>query len=321
VIFGPFAADLNEESDQMSRNTRNRARGRYAPAVSRDRADIGGNFKQSTKASCIAFAAVCSLAPISAFAQGLETNEDVIAGAQQFEEKRYGDFRDKLHDWKVTVGAGAIYLPEYEGSDKLEVRPFPLFSAQFGDNFFIDTRGVRYNFLQYGGLHFGLTGGYELGRKEDDSVYLRGMGDIDAGGLVGGIVTYEVGPFQLYGRLDKAIGGSEGLTGTVGAMASYQYERFIFSADVSGTWADNNYMEAYFGVNSIQSVNSGLPQYEAKAGIKRIDLKASVTYLLTENWLLTGTAGAGFLMGDAKDSPIVKDDVQPFAMLGVAYRF
>jgi len=26
-------------------------------------------------------------------------------------------------------------------------------------------------------------------------------------------------------------------------------------------------------------------------------------------------------MGDAKDSPIVKDDVQPFAMLGVAYRF
>jgi outer membrane scaffolding protein for murein synthesis (MipA/OmpV family) len=26
-------------------------------------------------------------------------------------------------------------------------------------------------------------------------------------------------------------------------------------------------------------------------------------------------------MGDAKDSPVVKDDVQPFGMLGVAYRF
>ena len=89
----------------------------------------------------------------------------------------------------------------------------------------------------------------------------------------------------------------------------------------SATFADNNYMDAYFGVNASQSARSGLPEYEAKAGLKRVDLKASVTYMFNENWLVTGAAGAGLLMGDAKDSPIVKDDIQPFAMLGLSYRF
>jgi outer membrane scaffolding protein for murein synthesis (MipA/OmpV family) len=55
--------------------------------------------------------------------------------------------------------------------------------------------------------------------------------------------------------------------------------------------------------------------------VKRVDLKASVTYMVTPNWLVTGSAGVGLLTGDAKDSPLVKDEVQPFAMLGVSYRF
>jgi outer membrane scaffolding protein for murein synthesis (MipA/OmpV family) len=181
--------------------------------------------------------------------------------------------------------------------------------------------GVTVDFYERDGFRVSVKGGYELGRKEDDSDYLRGLGDIDAGGVIGGIVGYERGPFEVYGTLDKTIGGSDGLTGSLGAKASYKYERFIFVADVSGTWADDKHMESYFGITSAQSASFGLAQYDAKAGVKRVDVKGSITYMMTENWLVTGAAGAGFLLGDAKDSPIVKDDVQPFAMLGVAYRF
>ncbi len=240
---------------------------------------------------------------------------------QEFDTRRYGDFRDKLADWKVTIGAGGIYLPEYEGSDKFDIKPFPLISARIGDRLRIETTGITYDVLRWEGFTLSARGGYELGRKEDDSDYLRGLGDIDAGGVLGGIISYKAGPFETYAALDKTIGGSEGLVGTFGARASHRYERFIFTADVSGTWADDNYMESYFGVTAQQSASSGLAQYDAKAGIKRVDVKGSVTYMLTDNWLVTGAAGAGFLMGDAKDSPIVKDDVQPFAMLGVAYKF
>lgn len=259
--------------------------------------------------------------PMAALAADLETGDAVAVPPQQFDTARYGDFRDRLADWKVTIGAGGIYMPEYEGSDKFDINPFPIFSAQFGERVSVDITGVTVDLYKANGFRVGVKGGYEMGRKEDDSNYLRGLGDIDAGGVIGGIISYEAGPFEAYANLNKTIGGSEGLTGTVGAKASYKYERFIFSADVSGTWADDKYMESYFGITSAQSASSGLAQYDAKAGVKRVDVKASITYMVTENWLVTGAAGAGFLMGDAKDSPVVKDDVQPFGMLGVAYRF
>ncbi|WP_237154824.1 MipA/OmpV family protein [Oryzibacter oryziterrae] len=226
-----------------------------------------------------------------------------------------------LHDWNVVVGAAALMLPEYEGSDKFKVMPFPLVSASFGERVFLDPTGLRLDLYQDGGLRVGLKGGYDIGRQEGDSDYLKGLGDIDAGGILGGVVSYESGPFKVYAEVDKTIGGSDGLTGTLGAAASHRYEQFIFSADVSATMADDKYMAAYYGVNAIQSGRSGLAEYDAKGGLKRTDLKVSVTYMVNENWSVTGAAGAGLLMGDAKDSPIVKDDIQPFAMLGLAYRF
>lgn len=269
----------------------------------------------------IVLASALGLLPVATLAADLESGDVAIAPPQEFDSGRYGDFRDSLHDWKVTVGAGAIYMSEYEGSDKFNINPFPIISAEFGDRVSVDITGVTVDLYESNGFRAGVKGGYDLGRKEDDSDYLRGLGDIDAGGILGGIVSYEAGPFEAYAELDKTIGGSDGLTATIGAKASYKYERFIFSADVSGTWADDKHMESYFGVSSAQSANSGLAQYDAKAGVKRVDVKGSITYMMTENWLVTGAAGAGFLMSDAKDSPIVQDDIQPFAMLGASYRF
>lgn len=278
-------------------------------------------YAEVNKVAVAAMAAALMLIPVAATGADLETEDNAIATPEQFNSRWYDDVHGTLRDWKVTVGAGAVYLPEYEGSDKLEFKPLPIFSAQFGENVHVDVTGVTLDLIQWEGFRLAAKGGYDLGRQEDDSDYLRGLGDIEAGGIVGGIVSYETGPFEVYAALDKTIGGSDGLTGTFGAKASHRYERFIFSADLSATWADDKYMETYFGITSAQSSSSGLPQYDAKAGIKRVDVKASVTYMLTDNWLVTGAAGAGFLMGDAKDSPIVKDDVQPFAMLGLGYRF
>lgn len=278
-----------------------------------------GHAPKTRNAGLAAFAVAMAMAPFASTAADLAESDG--GSSQEIDPARYGDFRDRLHDWRVTIGVGAIYMPEYEGSDKFQVKPFPLISARFGDRVSVDITGVKVDLLDYNGLKVAVRGGYEMGRKEDASDYLRGLGDVDPGGVIGGIVSYGHGPFEVYGKLDKTIGGSDGLTGTIGAKASYRYERFIVSADVSGTWADDKYMQAYFGVTAAQAARSGLPEYEAKAGVKRVDLKASVSYMLTGNWMLTGAAGAGFLMGGAKKSPIVKEDVQPFGLLGLAYRF
>jgi outer membrane scaffolding protein for murein synthesis (MipA/OmpV family) len=269
----------------------------------------------------VALSAACAFTSTSAKSADLEADEASSATPEQVDARRFGYVGEKLHDWNVTLGGGAIFLPEYEGSDKFKVLPFPVFSASFRDTVHVDPTGVLIDLYKQDGFRAGLKGGYELGRKEDDSDYLRGLGNVDPGAVIGGVISYERGPFEVYAELDKTIGGSDGLTGTVGAKVSHRYERFVFSGDVSATWADEKHMEAYFGITPDQSARSGLPEYEAKAGIKRIDVKASVTYLLTDNWFVTGSAGAGMLVGDAKDSPIVRDEIQPFGMLGLGYRF
>lgn len=238
-----------------------------------------------------------------------------------FDTGRFGGVRQKLSDWNVIVGVGAMYSPKFEGSDELEIMPIPMISASFGDRVSLDPTGLTVDVLKSNGFELSIKGGYDLGRSEDDSDHLKGLGDIDAGGVIGAQVSYELGAVEFYASAEKTIGGSDGLVGKFGANVSHQYERFIFSAGASATVADDNHMESYFGVTGAQSARSGLKQYEASAGLKRFDLEASVTYFVTDNWLVRGQAGVGFLTGDAKDSPVVQDDVQPSLMLGVGYKF
>lgn len=273
----------------------------------------------------VALAAAALFAPVAArgadIGLGFDNASTPAATSDQAQPSRIDRAFSVLHEWKVVIGAAAVVLPEYEGSDKFKVLPFPIVSASYGDWAHLDTKGLTVDLYRHNGFRIGVKAGYEFGRKESDSDYLRGMGDIGAGGVVGGIVSYETGPFKVYGEIDKTLGGSDGLTGTLGASASHRYDRFVFSADASATFADDKYMEAYFGVNAGQSARSGLPEYKAKAGLKRADLKASVSYLVAENWSVTAAAGAGLLIGDARNSPIVRDKIQPVARIGAAYRF
>lgn len=265
---------------------------------------------------------VIAIMPFASHAADLNAGGATSSAPEQgFDAQRYSDPNGQPRDWELTLGAGALYMPEYEGSDKLEVRPLPIVSARIGDRVNADITGVSVDVLQHDGLRMGVKGGYEIGRKEDDSRYLKGLGDIDNGGVVGGFVSYDAGPIQAYGKLDKTVGGSNGLIGTVGVKASYQYEKFMFSAEASGVWADEKHMQSYFGVTKAQSQQSGLNEFDAKAGFKRVDLKASATYAINQNWAVTSVAGVGILTGDAKNSPVVKKDVQPFGMIGVAYQF
>ncbi len=263
------------------------------------------------------------LFPLQSTAGDLYDSDPAGPPTGDIDERRYGGIRQKLSDWDLMLAGGVMYQPKYEGSDELELVPIPMISLNFGDRVTVDPGGVSVDVLEFKGVKFALQGGYDLGggRDEEDSAHLKGLGDIDAGGIVGGTLTYELGRVELVASLDKTFGGSDGLQGTVGANVSHFYNGFLLSAGASATFADDNYMQTYFGVTAAQSVSSGLPQYEASAGLKRLDIEASVTYMATENWLIRGQAGVGFLSGDAKDSPIVQDDLQPSGMLFVGYKF
>lgn len=242
--------------------------------------------------------------------------------ADNVDQRRYGPIRQKLADWNVMVAGGVMYAPKYEGSDEYEAVPIPMVSATIG-RFTISPGGLDVEVWERNGFKVTLKGGFDMGggRKEKDSVHLKGLGDVKAGALLGGQVSYEMGPVELYASVDKTIGGSDGLQGVLGANISHHYNNFIFGAGASATFADENYMQTYFGVTALQATRSGLRQYDAGAGLKRFDVEASVTYMATENWLVRGQVGVGFLTGDAKNSPIVRKTTQPSGMLLVGYRF
>jgi MipA family protein len=282
----------------------------------------------STRSRHVAVAASLSAVaflPLQARAADLFENNSPEAAPQagEVDEKRFGPIRQKLSDWDVMVAGGAMYAPKFEGSDELELVPFPMISATFFDRITVDPGGLSVDVLESNGFKLSVKGGLGMGggRDEDDSPHLKGLGDIDAGVDVGGQLSYEVGPVELYASVDKTFGGSDGLVGQIGANVSHFYNGFILSAGASATFADDNHMESYFGVTAVQSARSGLRQYEASAGLKRFDIEASVTYMATENWLVRGQIGAGFLTGDAKNSPIVQTDLQPSGMLMVGYKF
>jgi outer membrane scaffolding protein for murein synthesis (MipA/OmpV family) len=252
---------------------------------------------------------------------GTMTGAGLALATKATDPGQYAFITERLTEWKVVLGGGAMIAPKFEGSDEFEVSPVPFVSATFGERVKVDPSGLSVNLYDIDGLSFSAQLGYDSGRKQDDSDHLRGLGDIDAGAVVGGKLAYELGPVELYASIDRIIGGSDGLQAKFGADLSSRYERFLFTAGVSGTWADDNYMEAYFGVTPKQSANSGLPVYDIGAGIKRVDVEASVTYMASENWLIRGQAGLGYLVGDVADSPIVQREVQPYGMLMVGYKF
>ena len=269
----------------------------------------------------LAIVGILCLLPRYAFAADLSQDAYDAPSPETVNPTRFGRFKDRLHQWNVVVGGGAFYAPKFEGSDEFEVQPFPMFSATFGEAVTIDPGGLSVDVYKYQNFTLSANVGYDPGRDEDDSDHLDGLGNIGAGAVVGAKLAYALGPVELYTSLDRTIGGSDGLVGVVGANVSHQYNKFQFSAGASATWGDDNHMESYFGVTSAQSARSGLAAYDVGAGFKRVDFEASVTYMATENWLIRGQAGVGVLVGDAADSPIVQDEVQPSVGLMVGYKF
>jgi outer membrane protein len=239
----------------------------------------------------------------------------------QFDASRF-EAEPKQRDWTLILGAGGIYEPTYEGGDDFEVTPVPFVVFTYGKWLEIDPRGVTVTPFEKNGFSVSGKVGYEMGRDEDDDDRLRGLGDIDFAATVGAKIAYEWQGLEVYAAVDQTIDGSESLLGTFGVEYTAPVtERFFVGAEAKATIANDKHMKAYFGVNSQQAAASGLSEYKAEAGLKRVDVSVNATYALTQNWLVRGEAGVGFLTGDAADSPIVKEKTQPSASLFVGYKF
>ena len=212
-------------------------------------------------------------------------------------------------DTKMTAGLGTAIVPDYEGSDEYTGAPLLLFQAHFDNNMYIDLFGnrVRANVLPYKQFHFGPVLQYRAERDDVDNDTVDKMQKVDAavelGGFAGVAIDGWIASLQIVADVSDA---HDGVLYTL--SAGY---RFVPNKDLSlvptlsSTYADEDYMQTYFGVDATNVGTSGLPLFDADSGVKDVSAILIVDYHPWEQWKLVGGVVYKKLLGDAEDSPLV----------------
>ena len=245
----------------------------------------------------------------------------------------YGGYKDgnpAADDFAITgwkVGGVLFVAPEYEGSDDYEVIGFPYIFPVFGDGagggFFsrFEANGlddVRFKLIERDGFVAGPLAGYNLGRDEDDGDLLEGLGDVDGGVVGGAFVGYQLGPVMFDASLHNTFGGDGGLLIRFGAEVERRLsDRVTWSLRGGATYADDEYMDNYFGVSGSAI---GLSDFNPDAGIKDVHVEVGLKADLDERWSARTTLRYSRLIGDAADSPIVESEDQFQGLLGLTYK-
>lgn len=227
-------------------------------------------------------------------------------------------------DWSVRIGALGFYKPAYEGSDDYELRGFPLVDITWRDTFFLNAHtGLGAYVWNRNDCKLGLAVGYTFGRDEDDSDDLRGLGDIDGGATASALFQWAAGDAVLHARYEQQITGQDtGFQVHLGLGYDLRIaEKTTLKPSLKTTYASSDYMEEYFGISPSQSTRSGIRVYDADSGFKSWGFQIMATYRLDRHWGIQAGAGYDRLVGDAAESPVVKDENQYRLSMGLSYTF
>jgi 2-polyprenyl-6-methoxyphenol hydroxylase-like FAD-dependent oxidoreductase len=93
------------------------------------------------------------------------------------------------------------------------------------------------------------------------------------------------------------------------------------TAGPSVTFANQRYMQTFFGIDANQAARSGYAEYILKGGVPLAGVSVGVEYELTSHWSLGARAALERLQGDAAKSPIVESKNQNVYGLFTLYRF
>jgi MipA family protein len=233
-------------------------------------------------------------------------------------------------DWTMTVGVQGQVLPQFEGSNSYRVRPMPIFAIRRTDSlsrFKAPDDGLRLGIIDVENVRIGAVGRLKSRRAERDSSALRGLGNVNYAVELGAFAEiWATQNFRLSGELRHGIGGHTGIVADLGIDYVVRPEAaWTLSAGPRMAWSNSAYMQTYFGVTPTQSLRSGMPVYNPGAGVRALGFVGSANYQMTPDWSLQAYARYDRLVGDARNSPIVRGSGgsanQFSAGVGVSYSF
>jgi outer membrane protein len=217
-----------------------------------------------------------------------------------------------------TFGLGVGFAPDYEGSQ--DYKAVPLWNLRAGNLYHPDTYVqvlgplLRSNFLPDEHWRLGIAGRFVPERDDVDNNKVDDLKSVDASLLLGAMAGYDF----LAGRQQdlsimlnamQDVASDNGFLGTIqGSYATALNNRTRLSLGVETTWASEDYMSSYFGIDSNDAARSGLDRYNADEGFKDVAVGASLSHAFSESWSVSVLGRYARLLNDAKDSPIVDDE-------------
>ncbi len=234
-----------------------------------------------------------------------------------------------LREKSLILGVGVGYSAKYSGSEDNRFIPMPSVNYR-NRNFFINTNGfgitnsgVGYRLVDTDNINFGAIANLDLGRSEDRSNDLNGLGDVDPSLLGGAYAEFRWQNFRLSTVAMASIAGD---TDGYGARVSLGYQlnlgrRLSVNPVIGTTWLSGTYLNTYYGVDSQQSIRSGLPEYQTDSGIESIGFGVNARYIINDHWAIMGIASVRRLANNVDNSPIVAESRPSMVAFSVLYVF
>lgn len=226
--------------------------------------------------------------------------------------------------WRNQWGVGVIVNPSSVGSNDYNITPIPYLDFRY-----FDERGTKY----FGNVPQGL-GGYMYRSRDQQSGRFVNIGAAIAPGFnvrddsIEGLDEVGVATeARLYletggrGWVASATVAQDVGSGHEGAYLDLSLAKRGRFGERGGFYAvgpvlrvgDETYSQSFFGISPEESEASGLPAYNADAGLERFGLQGLLSLPLAQSkWRWTTIMRASTLIDDARDSPIVDTEAQLF---------
>lgn len=230
-------------------------------------------------------------------------------------------------DGSVTVGAALAVANAYPGAQERRATVLPYVEWESGSLFASTVRGLGVQ-ARCDALALSAALNVDLGRADHKRSFgpgadrLRGMGDIDAGGVVElGARWQATGGASVKARTRLATrreyGGQLELSGAMPVLTG-QYGQVGLAASMR--YADRRRMQSWFGVTPAQQASSGFAAYRVGAGVESQSLGLTAMSHVGKGWMLSGEAGVRRLGDHAAASPLVEKRSGPYLMAALVTR-
>jgi outer membrane scaffolding protein for murein synthesis (MipA/OmpV family) len=234
----------------------------------------------------------------------------------------------------VFVALGGAVVPEYAGSKHYKAAPLGIANIRWND-IELQIRGPEAR-LDFGGdspWSFGPIVKYRGDRDDDVKGPVQDLPKLDSSVDVGGFVgyTFKSGHERGQGDLGVKLTVLQGVAGEndgLSAKGEVSYSALRWGpvwADVDAgvAYGNRKFNDTYFGVTDRGAARSGLRRYRADSGLTDVGAGVTLGYQIDEQWGVLARASVTHYVGEAADSPIVKDGAKTSGLLGlgVTYRY